>query len=117
MTGLLSQAGVDKFKGIGGSIELGSAFADNVSRTFGYVEPPVSGLLEAFALPAVRQVPPDWIKEDANLYMQINWSGPRFYRAIASFFDGYQGKGAFQSFVGSGGSPIRLPRSTTPWTS
>jgi hypothetical protein len=105
VTGLLSQAGVDKFKGIGGSIELGSAFADNVSRTFGYVEPPVSGLLEAFALPAVHQVPPDWIKEDANLYMQLNWSGPRFYRAIASFFDGYQGKGAFQSFVGSGRIP------------
>jgi hypothetical protein len=105
VTGLLSQAGIDKFKGIGGSIELGSAFADNVLRTFGYVEPPVSGLLEAFALPAVRQVPPDWIKEDVNLYMQINWSGPRFYRAIASFFDGYQGKGAFQSFVGSGRIP------------
>jgi hypothetical protein len=105
VTGLLSQAGVDKFKGIGGSIELGSAFADNVSRTFGYVEPPVSGLLEAFALPAVHQVPPDWIKEDANLYMQINWSGPRFYRAISSFFDGYQGKGAFQSLVGSGRIP------------
>ena len=56
-------------------------------------------------LPATHQVPPDWIKEDANLYMQINWSGPRFYRAISSFFDGYQGKGAFQSLVGSGRIP------------
>jgi hypothetical protein len=105
VTGLLSQAGVDKFKGIGGTIELGSAFADNVSRTFGYVEPPVSGLLEAFALPAVHQVPPNWVKEDANLYMQINWNGPRFYRAIASFFDSYQGKGAFNALVGSGQIP------------
>jgi|HubBroStandDraft_6_1064221.scaffolds.fasta_scaffold10402_6 hypothetical protein len=105
VTGLLSRAGLAQFKGIGGTIELASAFADNVTRTFGYVEPPASGLLQAFALPATRQVPPNWVAEDANLYMQINWSGPRFYRAIESFFDSFQGPGAFNSFVGTG----RLP--------
>jgi hypothetical protein len=105
VTGLLSRAGIDAFKGIGGSIELASAFADNVSRTFGYVEPPASGLLQAFALPATPQVPPSWVNDDANLYMQINWSGPRFYRAIATFFDSFQGANAFNSLVGSG----RLP--------
>ena len=105
LTGLLSRAGIDNFKGIGGSIELASPFADNVSRTFGYVEPPTSGLLQAFALPATHQVPPHWVNDDANLYMQINWSGPRFYRAVAAFFDSFQGTGAFTSLIGSG----RLP--------
>jgi hypothetical protein len=105
ITGLLSKAGVDHFKGIGGTIELASAFADNVSRVFGYVEPPPTGLLQAFVLPATKQVPPDWVPEDANLYMQANWSGPRFYKAIEAFFDSYQGQGAFQTLVGMGGLP------------
>ena len=105
ITGLLSKAGVDKFKGIGGTIELASAFADSVSRVFGYVEPPASGLLQAFVLPATRQSPPAWVREDANLYMQVNWSGPRFYQAIETFFDSFQGQGAFNALVGSG----RLP--------
>lgn len=107
VTGLLSQAGVDRFKGIGGTIELGAAFADNVSRTFGYVEPPASGLLRAFELPATHQTPPDWVADDANLYMQLNWSGPRFYQAISTFFDSFQGSGAFHALVGT----ARLPNS------
>jgi hypothetical protein len=107
ITGLLRKAGIDKFKGIGGSIELASAFADNITRTFGYVEPPADGLLAAFRLPATHQVPPPWVPADVNFYLQANWSGPRFYRAIADFFDSYQGAGAFRSLVGSG----RLPNS------
>lgn len=109
ITGLLSKAGVDHFKGIGGTIELASAFADNVSRVFGYVEPPAGGLLQAFALPAMPQSPPAWVQEDANLYMQVNWSGPRFYQAIETFFDSFQGQGAFHALVGSG----RLPGTDT----
>jgi hypothetical protein len=107
--GLLSKAGIDKFKGIGGTVELASAFADNVSRVFGYVEPPASGLLQAFALPATPQSPPEWVPDDANLYMQVNWSGPRFYQAIETFFDSFQGQGAFNALVGSG----RLPGTET----
>jgi hypothetical protein len=107
IAGLLKKAGIEKIKGIGGSIEFASAFADNITRTFGYVEPPADGLLDAFRLPATHQVPPAWITEDANFYLQVNWSGPRFYRAIAAFFDSYQGAGAFRTLVGSG----RLPNS------
>ncbi len=101
INGLLKKAGIEQIKGIGGSVELAAPFADNIARTFGYVEPPVSGLLEAFRLPATHQVPPPWVKEDVNLYLQVNWSGPRFYRAIANVFDAYQGAGAFHSFLGS----------------
>jgi hypothetical protein len=102
IAGLLKKAGVEKIKGIGGSLELASAFADNITRTFGYVEPPVEGLLEAFRLPATHQIPPQWVKEDFNFYVQLNWSGPRFYRVISEFFDSWQGAGAFRSLVGSG---------------
>jgi hypothetical protein len=107
ISGLLKKTGIEGFKGIGGSIEFASAFADNIMRTFGYVEPPAEGLLDAFRLPATHQSPPAWITDDTNFYLQVNWSGPRFYRAIAAFFDSYQGAGAFQTLVGSG----RLPSS------
>ena len=86
-------------------MELASAFADNITRTFGYVEPPVRGLLDALRLPATHQVPPNWVTDDANFYTQINWSGPRFYGAVANIFDSFQGAGAFKSVVGS----ARLP--------
>jgi hypothetical protein len=105
VAGLLSAAGIDKVKGIGGTVELASPFADNITRTFGYIEPPADGLLDAFKLPATHQVPPAWVKEDANFYTQINWSGPRFYRAVATFFDSFQGAGSFQSLIGSARVP------------
>jgi hypothetical protein len=41
--------------------------------------------------------------------MQVNWSGPRFYQAIETFFDSFQGRGAFHALVGSG----RLPGTET----
>jgi hypothetical protein len=107
VVGLFQKAGVDKFKGIGGSIELASAFGDSVSRTFGYVEQPISGLLAAFQLPATHQVPPAWVSDDTNFYLQVNWSGRRFYQAVSDFFDSFQGAGAFRSFLGES----RLPNS------
>jgi hypothetical protein len=111
ITGLLARSGIDRIKGIGGSIELASAFADNITRTFGYVEPPAGGLLEALKLPATQQVPPAWVKDDVNFYLQINWSGPRFYRAVADFFDSFRGAGSFRSLFGFG----RLPNSETTY--
>jgi hypothetical protein len=107
ISGILSKVGIEKIKGIGGSVDLASGVADNITRTFGYVEPPVEGLLTAFQLPATHQVPPAWVTDDVNFYLQVNWSGPRFYHAVSEFFDSYQGAGAFRSLVGSG----RLPNS------
>jgi hypothetical protein len=105
--GILKKAGIERVKGIGGTFELSPAFADSFMRTFGYVEPPAEGLLAAFRLPATNQTPPPWVKDDVNFYLQLNWSGPRFYRAVSDFFDSYQGPGAFRALVGSG----RLPNS------
>ncbi|MEX0717703.1 MAG: DUF3352 domain-containing protein [Planctomycetaceae bacterium] len=86
--GFLPQLGLDSLKGMGGSMELGTAEYDSVSRTFIYVEPPVSGVLNVFQFPARDLTPPNWVTGDVASYSAGNWDVAGAYAAIEKLVDG-----------------------------
>jgi len=75
---------------------------DSVSTTYGYIEASDNKtLINALALPAVPQKPPEWVKDDVSLYTQMNWSPERFIETLEQIVDQTSGEGAFTETLGS----------------
>ncbi|HUQ72020.1 MAG TPA: DUF3352 domain-containing protein [Planctomycetaceae bacterium] len=92
--GFIPVLGLDRMKGFGGTMDVGVENYDYVSKSFAYVEQPVSGVLGLFNFPAVDQVPPAWVPADAAMYMGLNWNVEEAYLSVESVVDSFQGPGS-----------------------
>lgn len=101
LTDMVSALGLDQVRGLGGSFWLGQGGVDSVSTTYGYIETPVEGLLQALKLPATSQRPPDWVKDDVSIYAQMNWGVDQLLDAVERAVDQRQGEGSFDKMIGS----------------
>ena len=108
---LLDRSGLNQFRGFGGLFDLPGGGLDSVSSTYGYVEQPAHGLLQAFVMPATSQRPPDWVKDDVSLYSQMNFQPRRLVETVRNAVDKTRGEGAFEASVLSqtlGGSDVTV---------
>lgn len=83
----LPTLGLDKFKGVGGSLDLAEGGYDMHSKSFMYVEQPTSGVLRAFEFPATDLTPPDWVGAAAPQYFAMNWDAAGAYTALTEMAD------------------------------
>jgi hypothetical protein len=90
---VLPLLGVDKLKGIGGTVHMDTEKYDSVSRILVYVEQPVSGLLGVLHFPATKQTPPQWVKEDSTSYIAINWDIQKAFTSVEGVVDQFFGPG------------------------
>ena len=91
--------GLDKFKGIGGTLELATEEFDSVSRTLVYMEPRPTGVLKFLQFQASPQSPPKWASAEASTYFSINWDVVQAYAAVDSLYDMAAGAGAFSRMI------------------
>ena len=92
--GVVSALGLDKFKGIGGTVELATEEFDSVSRTMVYMEPKPTGVLKFLQFPASPQAPPKWASAEASTYFSINWDVSQAFAAVDAIYDMVYGAGA-----------------------
>lgn len=97
--GFLPALGLDKFKAVGGGLDMATGEFESVSRTLLYVDQPPTGLLNVFQFPATDLSPPRWVPAAASTYFALNWDVTGAYRAIGSLVDTFQGPGAFDQMV------------------
>ena len=97
--GFLPALGLDKFKAVGGGVDMATGEFESVSRTLLYVDQPPTGLLNVFQFPATDLSPPRWVPAAASTYFALNWDVAGAYRAIGSLVDTFQGPGAFDQLV------------------
>ena len=88
----LPMVGLDKFKGMGGSLDLAQDGYDMHTKTLTYVEQPTSGVLRAFEFPATDLTPPAWVGADAPAYSAMNWDASGAYTALTEMTDAILGK-------------------------
>ncbi|QDU80774.1 hypothetical protein Pla110_25090 [Polystyrenella longa] len=98
---MIEAIGINQVRGIGGTIYLGEAGLDSVSTTYGYMQTPLKGAMKALSLPATKQIPPSWVKEDVSLYSQMNWRVDRLFQTLRETVDQQRGEGAFDKALGS----------------
>jgi len=97
----LPTVGLDKFKGVGGSIDLAEDGYDMHSKSFVYVEQPTSGVLRAFEFPATDLTPPAWVGADVPQYLAVNWDAAGAYTALVEMADTIQNQpGASEQAIG-----------------
>lgn len=99
--GVLPVVGLDKLKAVGGTVDMGVEDFDSVSRTLVYLEPPTTGLLNAFQFPPESQSPPGWVPAEASSFFSINWAVKDAFGAIQTLVDTFQGPGALSMMLDS----------------
>ena len=107
----IEASGLNQFRGFGGLFDLPSGGLDSVSSTYGYVKGEPTGLLRAFTMPATRQVPPRWVKDDVSLYSQMNWTPKQMVAVVRQTVDGIRGVGTFDRDIAAqtiGGSGVTV---------
>jgi hypothetical protein len=93
---ILPLIGLDKLKGMGGSGSMMVGDFDSISKSFIYVEQPVSGLLGMMQFGVAEQRPPSWVHDDVVGYSSFLWNVEGAYQSLESIVDSFQGPGALE---------------------
>lgn len=91
--------GLNQLKALAMVSEASTGDLQMVSRAMVYTDQPPTDLMRAFMLEPVNSSPPDWVKEDATLYMAMNWQIPEAFAAVESLVDGMSGSGALAQMI------------------
>ncbi|MBI3860899.1 MAG: hypothetical protein HY290_03285, partial [Planctomycetia bacterium] len=89
--GLMPILGFDKFKGFGGTVDMGQGDFDTISRTLVLLERAPQGIGNLFQFDLAAQSPPKWLSTDWTSYMVINWNAGKAYATVESFTDMFLG--------------------------
>ncbi len=89
----LPTLGLDKFRGMGGTLALATEEYDSITRTLLVVDEPAAGVLGALQFPPTGQTPPKWVSADAVSYLAVNWDVQQAYDAVERLVDSFQGPG------------------------
>ncbi|MCH8828530.1 MAG: hypothetical protein IID45_03030 [Planctomycetes bacterium] len=79
--------GLNKFKAVGGAVDMATKEYESVTKFVVYVDLPLGGLLETFRFPAIPMTPPKWIPAKASSYSGFNWDVPNAYSSVESLFN------------------------------
>lgn len=97
--GFLPSLGLDKFRAIGGSLDLGVGDYDSVSRMVIYAEQPPTAVMNIFQFPARDQAPPAWVPATVTSYSALNWDFDSAYNAVEGLYDTFLGAGSFENAI------------------
>ncbi len=99
--GFLTPLGLDKVRGIGGTVNMITPKYEDISRTVIYVDAPRTGALDLLKFPAIAQAPPKWVPANVDSYMSLNWDLKSAWRGIATLVDSFnaQGPGTFDALM------------------
>jgi hypothetical protein len=97
--GLFPTLGVDRFKGVGGVLEMEQGEFDSVSRTLIMLERAPQGIGNLFQFDATAQAPPKWLSADWTSYTVINWNVAKAYSTVESFADMFLGPGTLAAQI------------------
>jgi Protein of unknown function (DUF3352) len=89
----LPVTGFDKFKAIGGNMDLAEGGYDVHYRSLIFVEQPTTGVLRAMEFPATDLTPPTWVGASAPQYVAMNWDAPGAYSALVEMTNALAGPG------------------------
>jgi hypothetical protein len=106
MNAYLPTLGLNRFKGIGGVLELSTEEFDSVYRSMIYAEPPATGVLKVFQFRPTVEGPPAWVPADAAQFFALDWNVAGAYDAVESIYDAFTGQpGQFERMLNQLGGP------------
>lgn len=92
--GVMQQIGVDKFKGLGGTVDMNQGDFDVVSRMFVMFEPTPRGIMNIFTMEEGAPGPGEWVAADVTGFSSSQWNLEKAYTTIEQLVDMFLGAGA-----------------------
>jgi hypothetical protein len=99
MLTMLPTLGIDKFKAVGGTVDLATGDYDTITRTLVYLDSPPTGVINLFQFPAISHAPPKWVPAQSEAYFGLNWDLGKAVNTVESLVDMFQGAGAFRKLL------------------
>lgn len=91
----LPTLGLDKFKAMGGNVDIAEGDYDVHGKSLLYVDQPTTGVLRALECPAIDLAPPAWVSAATPQYASYNWDIHGAYDAITEMVDTLMGQPGF----------------------
>jgi len=88
--------GIDKIKGVGGTIDMSTDEFDLESRTLLYIQQPATGIINMFVCPAAEQTPPSILPADLTNVSGVNWDVQKAFKTLGDTIDTFQRPGFFE---------------------
>ncbi len=98
--------GLDEFKAVGGSMDMGTEEFASVGKVLLYADR-TDRALGVFKTPVAPLSPPDWAAADVAGYAAFNWDLGAAYESVGTTYDMLVGPGEFDRFVS--GQSEQLP--------
>lgn len=92
--GIVQQVGIDKLKGIGGTMDIGQGDFDSISHTFIYMEASPRSVLNIAQFDEGALGPPRWISSNADSFSSTRWNIEKAYDTVESLVDMFRGPGS-----------------------
>ena len=89
----LPKLGLTSFRGVGGTIDFATGTHDTVTRIAGVVRQPVSAAMALVQFPPASLTPPDWVPNDVDSCMMLNWDAQTAYSGAEQMADEFLGPG------------------------
>jgi len=99
--GAIPLIGLDKFKGLGGTLDMARGEYDTVSRTLVVLDKSPQGIGNAFQFDPAAMAPPKWLSSEWTGYTAINWNASKAYSAIETLVDMFTGPGTVANQIQS----------------
>ncbi len=96
---MLPQLGVDRIRGVGGTLDIATEKYELVNESLFIIEPPIGGVLQMLRGDAVVQPVPSWVRADAIGFHSINWDLAGAYESARTMVDLFQGPGALDRII------------------
>lgn len=87
----LPKLGLTSFQGVGGTIDFATGAHDTVTKIAGVVKQPVSAAMALVQFPPTNLVPPQWVPNDVDSCMMLNWDAQSAYSGAEQMADEFLG--------------------------
>ncbi len=91
--------GLDKFKGLGGTLDMARGEYDTINRTLIVLDRSDEGIVNMFQFDTMAMSPPKWLSSEWTSYMAVNWNAGKAYNAVETLVDRFTGPGTVSNAV------------------
>ena len=93
---IIQELGIEKIRGVGGSIFRGGAWVENVTHLDVVIDPPRDGFFGVVRPQPVEYEPPGWVPADVSAYLHLGWDVATAFDNLAGVVNRFAGEGEFE---------------------
>ncbi|KLU05179.1 putative transmembrane protein [Rhodopirellula islandica] len=93
---IVQDLGIEKIRGIGGSVFRGGEIIESVGHMHVLIDPPRDGFFGVLRPEDIEVSPPTWVPADAASFTCVGWDIETAFKNIAKIVNRFAGEGSFE---------------------